>query len=417
MADIVFGSGISILGSISITPPPTAPGAPTIGTATATSDTTATVTFTAPASDGGATITTYTAISSPAGGTGTLNQAGSGTINVTGLTDNTSYTFTVTATNIAGTSSPSASSNSITTPTVLPIRKAIFGYGANSSGWKSITNLVSSTGVVATDTAGVGVVRFGLAAAGYGGDKAIFGYGYGDVGFLSITNLVSNTGVVANDTSGVGTARVYLAAAGYGGDKALFGFGATAFGVSGSYQSITNLVSNTGVVANNTSPLVGLGRDDLAATGYGGDKAIFGFGGDNSTVNYTNLVSNTGVVANDGFGIGTARRQLAAASYGIDKAIFGYGNTGTKNTPVITSITNLVSNTGVLASDTVGVGSARNALAAASYGTNKAMFGYGGGVGGDLSVTNLVSNTGVVASDTTGVGTARSSLAAASFSS
>ena len=31
----------------------------------------------------------------------------------------------------------------------------------------------------------------------------------------SITNLVSNTGVVANDTLGVGTARYWLAAAGY----------------------------------------------------------------------------------------------------------------------------------------------------------------------------------------------------------
>jgi hypothetical protein len=157
---------------------------------------------------------------------------------------------------------------------------------------------------------------------------------------------------------------------------------------------------------------MGLARDDLAAAGYGTDKAIFGFGGDNINVNYTNLVSNTGVVANDVLGIGTARRQLAAASYGIDKAIFGYGNTGTKNTPVMTSITNLVSNTGVLASDTTGVGFARNTLAAASYGTNKAIFGYGNG-----SVTNLVTNTGVVGNDVTGVGTGRGSLAATSFSS
>ena len=44
--------------------------------------------------------------------------------------------------------------------------------------------------------------------------KAIFGYGYvpGDV---SMTNLVSNTGVVATDTTGVGTARELSAAAGY----------------------------------------------------------------------------------------------------------------------------------------------------------------------------------------------------------
>jgi hypothetical protein len=97
----------------------TVPGAPTIGTATATSSTTATISFTAPASNGGSTITQYNATSSPAGGTGTLVQAGSGTITVTGLTTNTSYTFTVTATNAAGTSAASAASNSVTPVLVI----------------------------------------------------------------------------------------------------------------------------------------------------------------------------------------------------------------------------------------------------------------------------------------------------------
>ena len=92
-----------------------APGAPTIGTATATGATTATVSFTQPASNGGSVITSYTATSSPSGITGVLNQAGSGTITVTGLASFTSYTFTVTATNAIGTSAPSAASNSITT--------------------------------------------------------------------------------------------------------------------------------------------------------------------------------------------------------------------------------------------------------------------------------------------------------------
>ena len=52
---------------------------------------------------------------------------------------------------------------------------------------------------------------------GSGTQKAIFGYGYDQTNTgLSITNLVSNTGVVASDTTGVGTARAVLAAASYG---------------------------------------------------------------------------------------------------------------------------------------------------------------------------------------------------------
>ena len=78
----------------------------------------------------------------------------------------------------------------------------------------------------------------------------------------------------------------------------------------------------------------------------------------------TNLVSNIGVVATDTTGVGTARRLLAAAGYGSDKAIFGYGNTG-----AVVSMTNLVSNTGVVATDTTGVGSARSAPSAAGYST------------------------------------------------
>ena len=92
-----------------------APDSPTSVTATSTGDTTANVSFTAPASDGGATITSYTATSSPGGITESISQAGSGTISMTGLTAGTSYTFTVTATNSAGTGSASSASNAITT--------------------------------------------------------------------------------------------------------------------------------------------------------------------------------------------------------------------------------------------------------------------------------------------------------------
>ena len=94
-------------------------------------------------------------------------------------------------------------------------------------------------------------------------------------------------------------------------------------------------------------------------------KAIFGYGIDNTDVTgVTNLVNNTGVVASDVTGVGTARRSLAASSYGTDKALFGYGNSGSN-----VSITNLVSNLGAVASDVTGVGTARQKLAASSYGS------------------------------------------------
>jgi chitodextrinase len=93
--------------------PATVPSAPTIGTVVA-GNALANVPFTAPSSNGYSSITSYTATSSPGGITGILNQAGSGTITVTGLTNGTAYTFTVTATNAIGTSTASAISNSVT---------------------------------------------------------------------------------------------------------------------------------------------------------------------------------------------------------------------------------------------------------------------------------------------------------------
>jgi hypothetical protein len=101
------------------TPPPTppsnsAPGAPTSVVATTTGKESATVSFAPPASDGGSTITTYTAVSTPGGITRTLTQAGSGTFTFDNLQPGTAYRFAVTATNAIGTSVQS-SSNLITT--------------------------------------------------------------------------------------------------------------------------------------------------------------------------------------------------------------------------------------------------------------------------------------------------------------
>jgi hypothetical protein len=89
------------------------PGTPIIGVAEAGIGV-AYVSFTAPVSNGGSAITMYTATSSPDGITGILNQAGSGTITINGLTNGTTYTFTVTATNATGAGPASSASNSVT---------------------------------------------------------------------------------------------------------------------------------------------------------------------------------------------------------------------------------------------------------------------------------------------------------------
>jgi hypothetical protein len=107
-ANNALGSSIASSASNSITAT-TVPQAPTIGAANQVAGTvSATVAYTANAT-GGSAITVFTATSSPGSVTGT----GSSPITVSGLTNSTSYTFTVTATNANGTSAASAASNNV----------------------------------------------------------------------------------------------------------------------------------------------------------------------------------------------------------------------------------------------------------------------------------------------------------------
>ena len=110
------GTGAASSASNAVTPFAAGiPDAPTNINAVATSKSTSSISFTAPASNRGSTILSYTATSTPGNITATLMQAGSGTILLTGLNFSTQYTFTVVATNSIGSSSASAASSSITT--------------------------------------------------------------------------------------------------------------------------------------------------------------------------------------------------------------------------------------------------------------------------------------------------------------
>ncbi|MES2934906.1 MAG: Ig-like domain repeat protein [Pseudomonadota bacterium] len=88
--------------------PPTAPSAPTNVSVTAGAGK-ATFTFSAPASNGGSTITSYGASCSASGQTTRSATGSTAPITVTGLVGGVSYTCSVTATNSIGTSSASTS--------------------------------------------------------------------------------------------------------------------------------------------------------------------------------------------------------------------------------------------------------------------------------------------------------------------
>jgi hypothetical protein len=120
------GTSAASAPSNSVTPTGAAvPGAPT-GVAAAADTKSAVVSWAAPASDGGSAITGYTitpfigTVAQPA----TTAGAGATGASVTGLTNGTSYTFRVTATNAVGDSAPSVASNA-----VKPL-SSIFDFGS-----------------------------------------------------------------------------------------------------------------------------------------------------------------------------------------------------------------------------------------------------------------------------------------------
>ena len=109
-----YGTGPASAASAPVTPA-TVPGVPGIVAATR-GDRAASVSFTAPASDGGAAITGYTVTSAPDGITGTC---GASPCTVTGLTNGTSYTFTVHASNAVG-DGPESDATAAVTPATTP---------------------------------------------------------------------------------------------------------------------------------------------------------------------------------------------------------------------------------------------------------------------------------------------------------
>jgi len=289
------------------------PDAPTIGTATATIATTATVDFIAPAYNGGATITNYTAVSSPGGITGTLSQSDSGTITVSGLTPDTSYTFTVYATNSEGNSSSSSASNEITT---LPnVGQAIFVTSGTYS-W-TVPDAITSISVVCVGGGG-----------GSGGSTATSGGQGGQGGQLAyLNNYTVTPGATISVTVGAGGAGqpAGTTTRTLGGNSSISVSGTLVFGAKGAGQGSGALGTPTiqyqggsGGSPKTTSPYSGGG-----GAGAGGYAGAGGSGGSSGGV---------GAGGSGGGGGGGAPKQSAStgskAGGGGGVGLYGEGYSG-----------------------------------------------------------------------------------------
>ena len=134
-----LGTGAASAASNAVVPA-TAPGAPTIGTATG-GNTQATVAFTVPSNNGGASISHYTVTATDSTTPANGGETATGTtspIVVSGLTNGDSYTFTVTATNSAGTGAASGPSNTVVPEPSVPDAPTI-GTASGGSAQASVT--------------------------------------------------------------------------------------------------------------------------------------------------------------------------------------------------------------------------------------------------------------------------------------
>lgn len=190
----------------------------------------ATVVFSEPSSNGGATISSYIVTSFPGNITATGVKS---PITITGLTNGVSYTFTVTAINSAGPSSPSPSSNAVVPGTGVIAQKncqimSISNYNANNKSdfsmtvyydyvnrpsklilYDSIRNITLKESVFTYQADGIFISKYEMLSldpttqqikkyttkdnlSNPNSDDVIFEYLYNDSGYLSIKNKYIN---------------------------------------------------------------------------------------------------------------------------------------------------------------------------------------------------------------------------------
>lgn len=255
----------------------------------------------------------YTATSSPGGITGTLTQSGSGTITVSGLSDNTNYTFTVRANNDEGDGPESSPSNQITTPAAPPGQQAYTTAGTYT--W------IAPAGVTSVSAVVIGAGGHANAGGGY-----IAGAGGGALAFknnYSVTPGSSYTVVVGaaapwNSGSGGAGGNSYFVSTSLCfamGGQASGGARATYLGDGGGNgglgtTSTSNYGGNGG--AGGYSGQGGDGGGNAQLTGYNGAGGGGGGGGAGSAGGWGGDGGGVGILGEGTSGAGGARASAGS---------------------------------------------------------------------------------------------------------
>jgi hypothetical protein len=234
---------------------PTVPAAPAITAVVATGTNSALVTYTAPTFDGGSPITSYTATSSPGGVQSTAYRSSAGTIEVTGLTSSTIYTFILVANNFAGPSLPSTISATITTFSPPPPPPAVEAPAPTPTLAAPAFTLSSSS---ETRTANIAATGFTISSTG--GAIANFAINATPAGM----SFSTSTGALTGTPTSVAAATAYTVTATNATGSAIRTFtltveaalAAPAFTLSSSSETRTVNIAATGFTISSTGGLI-----------------------------------------------------------------------------------------------------------------------------------------------------------------